>query len=396
MRNTNFHQLILLVLAPAIPFAGRYLYSFEIFLIAPVLLVLLKSIRLDKLTLSFLVSLFAISFIAVYVQGLLWGAVISGSLSRFVLLCYPLALWSYINNDNFDKAFNVVAWYTSLLAISQFIDGYLLSSYFSVNALVGLLYPYAGELSERSLGLSNGVQISVSSFNSATSIADGQSILLGDFLSIILVYSLYKRSYMASFFVFFALLITFSRGSWLMGCVGILGIFLVSSRREKASIAKIVGLSSVVLYVALTLNESIYYAFFYRVMNTLAVFDLSAIQVGTEVDPRTAVVWPNFLAGLSDAGFGGAFVGFPYDGPTDSGFLAIIRESGIIGLFVFFLLAMFIVFRTRFDPISLVMLAVLFVGMIFHPIQQGSRTVFFTAMFFAARIHATSSRRDNG
>ncbi|MDB9753520.1 hypothetical protein OAB29_05140, partial [Oceanospirillaceae bacterium] len=158
---------------------------------------------------------------------------------------------------------------------------------------------------------------------------------------------------------------------------------------------KIFCFISIIFSLVLILNESVYYAFHFRVMNTLSVFGFSDIQIGSTIDPRTETVWPNFLAALSGAGTWGALVGFPYDGPTDSGYLAIIRESGFIGMCILFFLALFIVLKSRYDPVSLVMLFVLCVGMLFHPVQQGYRLVFFTAMFFASRIHSVNTRVNN-
>lgn len=384
MKNKYFSYWPLLALAPALVVGPRFIYLFEISIVLYWLaLFSKKDFSLHKGA-NLLICIVIFSYLCIlFLQYISIGGINSFSLVRVFLIISPVLVYKQFSEFEVAlKKFNFVILFASALAIAQFSDGYLLNSFFGINSIVGFLYPYGdNDLDQDALYLSGGAKIAVNSYNSATSIADGHSILLGDFLAVCGLILIYQKKYLLYFLVLIATLITFSRASWLMLFVGTL--FL--SFGNKKDIIYLASIFSLVI-MAILIVDPLYNAFYFRIANTLFAFGFSDMEIGSSIDGRSAVVWPNFFEALNGAGWIGWLVGFEYKQPVDSGIFSLLRDAGILGLILILYINLWILNKLKKDSIARVMMAVMLLGLFFHPIDQGLRLLFIFYLFLAFKM----------
>lgn len=377
-------SLVFSPMVPSIDLAGKSIYIFDLFFPMIIFYLFLTKARVKDDTIYLSATVLFIGVSVASLQLILWGHIHSSSVIRFsfIALLIPLLkdIFPFYNFKNFLSLFLISI---SLLGILQFIDGFLLNGLFKVNKLVSSLYPYAGDLSESNLTKTSGNYIKSGSFNRATSIADGHPIIFGDLVATLSIFLLFWRKYTAYIISAIAVVLTFSRGSWLMLAVGFIAFIIIEFRKIgfKFYVALIFTLLSSLLIVLS--NDSVYNALQFRVINTLYTFGLSDLSVGRANDPRTDIVWPNFFSAMNEVGWTSYLVGYDVGLPTDSGHFAILRESGILGYLVFSLVSIYSIIKSRFDRSILSILLIIFFGMIFHPIQQGYKTVFLSTVSIA-------------
>ena len=160
--------------------------------------------------------------LVVALQLFFYSSIVSASLVRFVFSFLLIMLYRYASFEredfiNFSSAVVVII---CLSGLFQFIDGLILNNYFGFNYIIAELYPYRGELSESALAKVSGAQIKSGSLYRSTSIFDGHPIVYGDFLALVSIFFLYWKKYFIYFLILASVLLTFSRGSWLIFFLG--------------------------------------------------------------------------------------------------------------------------------------------------------------------------------
>ncbi|MDZ4070732.1 MAG: hypothetical protein U1C70_02810 [Sediminibacterium sp.] len=379
--------LILLLVFPALAIGARLVYGFELFWLLSLVYLSGEDFKSNKnANLIFILIVIAVALILL-TQLIFWGYPHGTSILRVLFNLSPIFFMSKIfKNDSVYPKFELILYYISILALLQFIDGYILKNLIGINKLIGFLYPYSGSLDDAELELSGGANIAVSSYNSATSIADGHSILLGDLLAVFSIVPLVRGKLFLYFLSFLATLITFSRGSWLMFVIGFIAyIFLY--RKEIPKKFYIKTFSVVILsFILMFFIQPIYEAFFFRIANTLFAFGLIDLEIGSQFDGRTAIVWPMFFSEFNKNGIMAYLFGYNYIGPTDSGFLVILRDLGLMGFGIYFLFFIWTTYKSKFDNVIILLNIVLITGLFFHPISQGNRLLFGYAILVSARL----------
>ena len=378
--------LIYLSFLPAVAVGIRAVYFFELYLLVVFSLILVSSrvLKISYFRIGVVFSALIFILCIPFFQSVLWGNVHSLSILRFFILVTPILFYSYFKGFiAFERHASIFAIIISLIGIFQFVDGFILQNFFKFNNLVGTLWPYVGILDESSLDKVGGAQIKSGSLFRATSIMDGHPILFGDLTALLSVFFLFWRRYIPFMFLAVATLLTFSRGSWLMLVVAIFLFFLFGKKDRNFYFMISIFIASLTLLIMK--NELVYRAFYFRVVNTLYSFGLSDVEVGRSNDPRTSEIWPAFIDEMNNIPLSYIF-GYNLNMPTDSGYLAILRESGVWGLVFYVSISLFTIFLSRFDKLVLSFFIVLSVGMIFHPITQGYKIVYITSLMLAFYI----------
>jgi len=376
----------ILITIPGFLLYNRTFYIFELFVFIVLLCLLFDSSRIHSNKSAFLLFMLMNLYSAfVFVLQISLGFT-SPSLSflRISLLFAPVILYPSLVSSSYTKffsAYEAFVVFASSLAVFQFVDSYLLSGSLSIQHVIAFLYPYQGYLDSNALELSKGAQVAVNSYGSATSIADGHSILLGDLLAICALPLLWEKRWPSYFLTVLATLVTFSRASWLMLLIGSFLITRISFKRLPMIILFSIALIAVILSYP-PLRD----AFAFRILNSLYVFGFSDQAVGYSVDPRTAQVWPDFFASFKSTDLLGFLIGIDYQGPVDSGFFSVFNSFGLIGLLLFLSLVLYPLFLYPKDPLIFSMSLAFVVGMVFHPLDQGLRLMFAFFVFLAFRL----------
>lgn len=397
MRKNSFYTFVLVFspMVPSLELAGRSVYLFDLFFPFIALLFLAGVVRLKSNTIQFVFLVACICLLVLTLQTIIWGTVHSSSIVRFsaIALLIPMLKDFFCFND-FKIYMTKFLAIISVLGIFQFFDGYLFGNLFGINSLLSTLYPYAGDLSESALMKSDGSQLKSGSFSRATSIADGHPIIFGDLVASLSILLLFWKRYLVYRLSAFAVILTFSRGSWLMLVVGFLVFFLIEFRHLGFRLYLSVFFFLCIASFFVINIEAIHDAFYFRLMNTFYTFGFSDVAVGRSDDPRTAIIWPNFFSAMNAVGWKSYLSGYNIGLPTDSGHFAILRESGVVGYIVFLLFSIYSIFLSRFDKRIVSMLLVIFIGMVFHPVHQGYKIVFLTAISIAYCIVASRKKLD--
>ncbi|WP_226609109.1 hypothetical protein [Marinobacter nauticus] len=376
----------LCLFSPYVKVAGRSVYLFDFLLIALVGFASMGYLAIRRRDLAYVFFAFSFSVFVIFVQSVLWGEVPGTYLVRlfFYFSIFFIIRELFRTADRLALirfASNCVA-FVALLGIFQVIDHYLFSGALGVTRLTSVLYPYPGELAMRSQELSNGLQLKVGSFFNATSSFDGHSILLGDFLAISLGFLLYFRKYFQLSITILCLLLTMSRGAWAMGLISIFVFSFVGFTKSNVKSSIWLFLIGALLLVGLLSIEVVREYMFFRVNNTLFTFGLVDEQVGRADDPRTSIVWPRLINSLSDLGWVAYLFGAPLNFSADSGYLTILRDSGISGFVLIGSFPMYILASSIDRKAVIRVLLVVAAGMIVHPVFQGIRTVLFCILIF--------------
>jgi hypothetical protein len=388
--------LVLSLVFPALALGARSIYFFELFWLFLIFYLSAKGFKSNKNSNLIFVLMLICGSLILFFQLLFWGYPHGTSILRVLFNLSPIFFLNNVFKSNsLYRKFDLIILFTSLLAIFQFIDGYLLKNLLGVNNFIGVLYPYAGGLDDAELELSGGANIAVSSYNSATSVADGHSILLGDLLAVFSIIPLVRGKYFLYFLSFLATLITFSRGSWLMFGIGFI-CYVFLYRRQISSVFYLKTFSVILLLIIpVVLIQPIYEAFFFRIANTLFAFGLIDLDIGSQFDGRTAIVWPMFFSEFNKNGFIAYLFGYNYIGPTDSGFLLILRDLGLMGFLFYLLFFIWTTYKSKFDNVVILLNIVLITGLFFHPITQGNRLLFGYSILIASRLSQLNLLKKN-
>lgn len=387
--------LPLLVLFPAYQSGIRLIYIFEVVLAIFFLNSLLKkkyviSQEVFNAALIILIGL----VITAWLQTFVYGHVLSLSLLRFSVLFLMVFYWSktfITNKSEIQNGVILAIILATLLAYAQVIDQRIFSGAFFVSDIVAKFYPYNGELSERNLNITGGLQLKTNSVFSPTSIVDGQAILAGNFFAISSVIMLFWRRPLL--FVASALLtvLIFSRGSWLMLCVGV--SYWVLTVEWKISLRELIKYLSGVLLAVGLIRYSIFWDYLGgRIANTLFVFGISDQEVGSSIDPRTDIVWPRFISAMNDIGLHSWIIGADLSLPTDSGFLFIFRESGIFGLLIVCTLFWYGYILSGKDRLVLALILMVAAGSMVNPVIQGHRLLYLFSLIVLVQSMAHRSQ----
>jgi hypothetical protein len=380
---TNFHLkafVFLIVFSPAIVLGPRSIYLFEIVLIAYLGMSLLINKTVKKDFFVFYMFL-TITFVILLIQFLLYGQLMA---LEFLRLSLTFSVLFIINLDSidFDKVIRftmTMALFAALIGIVQTMDGLIFSNAIGVNKILSAVYPYPGELVESALNKAGGLQLKTSSGHSATSVFDGHPILFSDFLVLATVLFVYYKRYLGLSVVLLALICTFTRGAWIATLFTILyHLFLQAKHTSKRDYLFFLSLIFILGLIVYSI-ESLRGYFEFRVLNTLAAFDLiEGYDIGRSYDPRTETVWPNFFAVLSKNGVSAYLWGVPTRLPTDSGYLTIIQNEGVVGLLLLIGFLMYIyTFKIAHKSIALLLLVSLSVVFVVHPVFQGYKSLYF-------------------
>ena len=387
MAITTFHLKIfvfLIVFSPAIILGSRSIYLFEIALIVYLSLSLLinKPIRQDfHVFFAFLTFV----FIILLMQSVLYGQLMALELLR-ISLAFSILFLININDEyiDFDKIINFsmkVALFAAVIGIIQTIDGLIFTNAIGINKVLSVVYPYAGELVGSASDKAGGLQLKTSSGSSSTSTFDGHPILFSDFLVLAAILFIYYKRYLGLGVILLALIFTFTRGAWLAVLFAIFfHIFLQSKNLSKKDYFIYLGIIFVLGCFVYSIEPLRNY-FEFRLLNTLAAFDLiDGYDLGRSDDPRTEEVWPAFFNVLSKNGTSAYLWGVPTSLPTDSGYLSVIQNEGLVGLFLLIVFFIYIyIFQIIHKGIALLMLLSLSVIFVVHPVFQGYKSLYFFA-----------------
>jgi len=380
---TNRHLkffVLLIVFSPAIVLGSRSIYLFEIVLLVCLGLSLLFNKNVSENFPGFIVFLIVI-LVILLMQSILYSELMALELLR---LFFAFSALFIINVDNidFDEVIRftmATALFVALIGIFQTMDGLIFSNSIGISKVLSAVYPYPGELVESALNKAGGLQLKMSSGSSATSTFDGHPILFSDFLVLASVLFIYYKRYLGLSVILLALICTFTRGAWIATVFAIFyHLFLQTkhvSKRDYLFYLGIIFILGLLIYSIDPLRE--YFKF--RVLNTLAAFDLiEGYYVGRSSDPRTEDVWPNFFEVLSQNGISAYLWGVPTKLPTDSGYLSIIQNEGLVGLLLLIVFFMYVyAFQIVHKSVALLMFASLSVIFVVHPVFQGYKSSYF-------------------
>lgn len=228
-----------------------------------------------------------------------------------------------------------------LVAVFQILEfrGYIPDV--GINRFLSLVYPYRVK-GEPTLTVS-GYRLKTGRIGQATATFDGHPILLGNYLafSSLLLLPLVRSNVrvLVLILAIAGLLLSLARASvvaWFAGVVlflALLGIRSSASTRLKSFVMYIARMSLValvlgVIYIATPLDETVRW----RLVTTVQTFQ----GIGPE-EGRLTAVWPETVKALQKTGLTAWLLGKPggYAGATDSQYLWILANTGIMGLFLF-------------------------------------------------------------
>ena len=379
------------VLFPVFVLGGRYVYFFEIVLLSIIIgLVFFGQLRFKitifiyLLSLLFFFAVIAFFFNAVYnsTSGL-WSW-------RFILIFSGLSL--ILNNFNYidiRQGVKNVVLIVSIVGIIQTVDGFLLDHMFGMNQFLSEFYPYPGEQSEKVLSKTGGFNLATNAMFQITSLIDGHTILAGNFLAVGSVAMFYWRSKKAFYLTFFATLLTFSRGSWLLMFVGLASVWASNVNFKNMFRFFNFHTLSNLLLISLVLSTFLLSTpfgeiVFARIINTLEAFNFIENVSNAPSDPRTTYIWPHFFDQMASNGISAWLIGIPGGFPVDSGHFHIIKTTGLLG---WLLLSVFVISVFIYSARSKLVFSIIFaitVAMIFNPVHQGLRLLALLAFIVVA------------
>ena len=370
--------LVLIFFSPSFNLGVRAFYIFEV--VIPVfLLMFIKKLEIGRKDLFLFFAMMASLFFLFLLQYFLYGKI--DSLANIRIFYYFL-LFLLFSNLRFSIKSQISLFANCVLIISvvgilQNFDGLVLGNSLGVNKVVAFLYPYKGVLDENSLNKVGGLMLKMGSGFRATSTLDGHPILFGDFIAICSVPLLFFKRYKIYLIATLACILTFSRGSWLMLMLGV--ILYVFLERKSISIKVYIYAFTFLIVTSLILIsiDSLRDAFFYRIYGTLYSFGLVEYSLDfTAVDdPRTSMVWPRFFEALEQLGISGYLAGIPYNLDTDSGYLSMIKDGGVINLFIMLFLFIPLTMSNIHSKQNNVILFMVLLVMIFHPLFLSYKTI---------------------
>ncbi|NLE04211.1 MAG: hypothetical protein GX638_05335 [Crenarchaeota archaeon] len=276
-----------------------------------------------------------------------------------------------------------------------------------INKYLSMFFPYHGDFSEVFLYKTQGLLLKTGGAGRATSTFDGHPILFGDFLTFVLIFLLpfvRKYRYLLIYLIpVLSLFLTLSRGSiaaWILGlfvylCL-IFAYYHVLENQNSVSRAYLrkrffkftfhIFLLVVFLFVIIYSSPlGIADPIRVRLVSSLETLQGSGVPEG-----RITNIWPNALAEMVAAGPVSWWIGVPggYEGSTDSQYLWLLVNTGIVGILLFWGLHLYLVrlgwkFALEMSKINranslfglsfiAAVISLLFIY-VFHPALQGDR-----------------------
>lgn len=361
-------QVILWVLCTGIVFSpivkiGVYLRYDQLFFLALIIIALSKILLKGCISTVIYNTLKPwILFILAYITLGLVSSFL-GSLNLYNILNFPLKVmlsvlmagvilfFCGIDKDlsqSFNEKMFIVASIAALIGILQFLEHTGTIPFSIIRNITSELFPYRGILTDAELTKTGGYYLKMGGAGRITGTFDGQPILFGDFLATILVVSLHKvqkpSTAVAWLVLLLALILTQSRGSWLGAIVGI-GWYLtallrtqLSKRRRilSPSLTRKKGFA-VVVGLLLLFSIIVYVSPIHTVVATRIESTLSTLSGAGLEEARFSDRWPSAIQYLLDKGLPGLLLGSAglYDKATDSMYLWLLVNIGLLGTFVF-------------------------------------------------------------
>lgn len=369
----------LLVLMPSSYTGVRAIYLFELLLVLAFLIgICTKNLKINKNIFIGLFIAFSGNIFISALQIFAYDQIISLSILRvalLILLIIYLKKRYMLSPLSIRHGVVVAICLATTLGYAQIFDNLIFGGGASVSELVAKLFPYRGEISERGLNITDGLQLKTNSVLSPTSIVDGQTILAGNFFAVGAIIMLFWKKHFLFMAVALIAILSFSRGSWLMLGVGFL--FWLISVKSAFSLIVLVKYSIGVVLVSLIMPYTVFWDYLnFRIMNTLFVFGFVQEASGNPVDPRTTHVWPQFISKMNEIGMHAWVIGGNVNVPTDSGILLFFREAGFFGLLITILIFSYSYLLSGKDRLVLCLILMITAGSVVNPVLQGYRLIF--------------------
>jgi hypothetical protein len=371
----------LLILLPSFAFGSRSIYFFEFVpLFAIALLGIMGKARVRWLPFLYLIVLLVLITVMSIGQILLYGGVQSWAILRILNLVILFLVFSSLYSNVKELQGMVVLAISVAVGVAylQMIDNFAFQGILRINEIVAFLYPYRGDLGERGLAITGGLSLKTNSVLSPTSIGAGHTIIAGNLFAVMAITLLFWQRLFLFSLCSLLTFVTFSRGSWLFLLIGIvIFVFFILKEMKKSSMKNILKILFVFLGAGLVLYLSPFYQYaIFRIENTLFVFGLIDSAVGNQIDPRTSVVWPDFIDAMNAIGYFAWLFGSDLNIPTDSGWLLIFRDNGLIGFVAFILLLGGLYLGAQKDRLVTALLIAFIIASIVNPVHQGYQLLF--------------------
>lgn len=383
------------VLLPGYEYGQRTFFFFEIFLLsASFFLIISLAGKIEKrYSVFFLLTGVLISF-AIIFQIYFYGGIQSLSTLRVSVLLLSVFFVAISTSGSSLKIKNntvLVMIIAAAIAYAQVIDNTLFGGGLNVSQIVAKLYPYRGELSDRSLSITDGLSLKTNSAFSPTSIVDGHTILAGNFFAIISVIAFFWRKPYLAIAAALITVLTFSRGSWGMLFIGV-SFWILTIKWKINLVSAVKYATGLLIAVTLFINTHFWQYLVFRTNNTLFALGFTDMAVGNPIDPRTTRVWPEFIRAMNDIGAYSWIIGGNLSIPTDSGFLLVLREQGVLGFAVIASLLLYGYLVSGRDRLVLCLIFMIVAGSIVNPVIQGHRLLFLFGLvvLVQSRMHLES------
>ena len=373
----NLHNYFpLLLLLPALPIAGRLIYFFEIFVFAYLLIYFLNA-NINKISQRHLLvcfGLFGLLLLINFYQVIYFNTSLNTSFIRVGLLLLCALIFSNSNAAISEKSLLFVIAFASILAIAQSIEGRFFGPG-PINTFISFFYPYNGDVGFSVITKTQGLNLATNGVFNATSIVDGHTILAGNFLAICAIYTLFRKKYALTAITALAVIMTFSRGSWIIMLTGF-SIWSILNFKKFFSPKLMFSLFLIILIFLFIPENNLFNAINLRVVDTLIIFGLiEGISEGG-IDPRRDIVWPRFFEHVNSTGISGWLFGSGFEGPVDSGYFLILKEFGLIGLILVIFFGFYFVWSVKKSTIFFVIFLSISIAMVVNPVQQGMKLIF--------------------
>ncbi len=370
---------ILMALATSKPFINKKILFYIVFALSFSFIALISVLVSGKFLSSFVIN---------FPFKIILYSVISYELSKYLKKHFSF-------NEIIDLLFNLGA-IVAIIGIIQYMEfkGILPSKI--ILKIINVLYPSPGELDPIFVAKSGGYAIKSGAIGRITSTFEGHPILLANYFALMLpitsTYITNKSRFLKWLMMIVALLLTLSRGSILSVAVGLfINLILISFYNRKYSLKILSNYFFAVLVLFIVLYFGGLETIIWRFQGTIETIAGSGVDEG-----RITHVWPEMIEHMNNSGalnwvFGNSNF---YGGPTDSMYMLLILRTGVIGVGLFIIFHLYLLFNAMISlrkkkhqlmdmdlfSISIIsMIITLLINYIVHPMWQGDR---FISMFF--------------
>ncbi len=391
--------ILLIAFIPVLKIGSRSFYLFELIIIGSFIILFYKKTKNDYLIIYLFI--FSLILLTSFIQVTTFYSLFNTSYYRyFIYLFASLPLMYFINDRDEIISFTLkIILIVAIIGIVQTVDGIMFGQSLKINQILGSLYPYQGEMASALYERNHELMLKVGGSFRSTSTIDGQPILLGDFLAVLSIFFLYNKWYKAYFIIAIAVILTLSRGSWLILFCGFLFYFLLEVKLYKIKIIFkfLFSLIFMLLILYLIAPDFLERTIIWRLEGSLATFELID-SVERVRDPRTENVWPIFFDNLNSYGVLAYLIGMPTIIYTDSMWFDILKNGGLIGILIYFLFFSYLIFLTRGinRKIMINLSLILAIGFIVHPVFQSLRMIALLSLFIAIYVFMNKKEKRIG